>query len=89
MFSIFAFVVFLITNWNLRKTCNEWSKGLQSEINFEGPYCQIPKPGICWPDVIDGWLNMTRVENCEIDMSTEEKKKEAIKKVLHNYNITD
>lgn len=55
---VLVFVFFFFFFRATSKSCNGWEKGLKDDIDFGNEYCEINKPSVCWPVVIDNWFKM-------------------------------
>lgn len=79
---VFA-VFFGITLYATAVSCDGWEDGLDGSLYFDEPYCKINKPSICWPVVINGWLNLSP-NTCSIK---EKKYAETKKQALLYYGL--
>lgn len=59
IYGIFGLIIMSII-WYINKatgSCDGWEKGLTGELDFNGPYCKIRKPTVCYSHIFDNWLN--------------------------------
>lgn len=45
----------------MKNSCEHWSMGIYKQLDNREDTCQIPEPEVCWFDIADGLLDLTKL----------------------------